>query len=585
MKGFFKIAIRAALFGAAAFAVFACGREIEVKIADQVGNDVIVNTDPSAWVVRFHGVQSETKAQFGDAENGAYPTLWTANDSEVKLSLNYGSAVAADVNRSNDNRSATFDATFDFTSVTAPYVFYSVSPASAAQALSPSRESWKVTIPCEQTPTATSVDEAGIIIAATSIPYDDVAEVSDVDLFFEHLTAYGRLSLANLALSQGETVSAVELTITTPIVGEWYWNTSGSSIVDYGASSTLTINTSRTSDIWFACAPVDVSDEVLVVSVYTNTGVHKQETLFPDNCQFTAGQAAVFSVDMSGAAFTAGTGTSSGSGSFQLITDASTLAAGDEMLIVYTDGNKALGALNTSGNYRDPVDVSISNGSIASEGLATVLTLEAGSTTGTWAFKDGSNYLASQSTANNYLRNSTSITANSSWSISITNDGLATVQAQAGDRNYMLYNPSQPRFTCYDSADKAGMKKVSFYRRSAGGSGQASADPLLDESEYGCYLGTGLTWALDAGAEQVTRDYGTNGVQTYTIIDPSEVEELEIIGYKKSYVKSDSVTVTVCWRKGSNLVHSDAYRVTLVKEVGPKVWLSDGAGKGFIIKK
>ena len=577
MKGFFKTAIRAALFGAAAFAVFACGREMEVKIADQVGNNVIVNTDPSAWVVRFHGVQSETKAQFGDAENGAYPTLWTANDSEVKLSLNYGSAVAADVNRSNDNRSATFDATFDFTSVTAPYVFYSVSPASAAQALSPSRESWKVTIPCEQTPTATSVDEAGIIIAATSIPYDDVAEVSDVNLFFEHLTAYGRLSLANLDLSHGETVSAVELTITTPIVGEWYWNTSGSSIVDYGASSTLTINTSRTSDIWFACAPVDVSDEVLVVSVYTNTGVHKQETLFPDNCQFTAGQAAVFTVDMDGATFTAGTGTGSGSGSFQLVTDASTLAAGDEVLIVYPTGGKALGA--SAGNYRNPEDVTISNNAISDSGGATVLTLAAGSSSGTWAFYDGSYYRSSPTTANNYLHSTlTSVNANASWSIEISG-GTATITAQAGTRTLLKYNSSSPRFSCYSS----GQNDVAIFRRS--GSSPASADPLLDESEYGCYLGTGLTWALDAGAEQVTRDYGTNGVQTYTIIDPSEVEELEIIGYKKSYVKSDSVTVTVCWRKGSNLVHSDAYRVTLVKEVGPKVWLSDGAGKGFIIKK
>ena len=565
MKGFFKIAIRAALFGAAAFAVFACGREMEVKIADQVGNDVIVNTDPSAWVVRFHGVQSETKAQFGEAENGAYPTLWTANDSEVKLSLNYGIAVAADVNRSNDNRSATFDATFDFTSVTAPYVFYSVSPASAAQALSPSRESWKVTIPCKQTPTATSVDEAGIIIAATSIPYDDVAEVSDVDLFFEHLTAYGRLSLANLALSQGETVSAVELTITTPIVGEWYWNTSGSSIVDYGASSTLTINTSRTSDIWFACAPVDVSDEVLVVSVYTNTGVHKQETLFPDNCQFIAGQAAVFTVDMGGAAFTTGTGTGSGSGSGTPVTvSMSTFAA----VSGYVSGDDNVSYEASQGDAQNEPAINSDEIRIYQNGGLLTVTANNGKTISNVTIGSSMATTVQVSLDSGSFGSDNSITAGGTFSTGTISASTVVFKCTGADKSHRLY-----------------LNSLSVtYEGSGSGSG-SSTDPLLDESEYGCYLGSGLTWALNAGAEQVTREYGTNGVQTYTIINPDEVEELEIIGYKKSYVKGDTFTVTVCWRKGSNLVHSDSYSVTLVKEAGPKVWLSTGNGNGFIIKK
>ena len=108
---------------------------------------------------------------------------------------------------------------------------------------------------------------------------------------------------------------------------------------------------------------------------------------------------------------------------------------------------------------------------------------------------------------------------------------------------------------------------------------------MLQESEYGCYLGTSLTWALNAGTEQVTRLYDTNGVQTYTLIDSSEVEELEIVGYKKTFVKGDSFTVYVHWRQGTTVVHSGTYAVTLIKEAGPKVWLSTGNGEGFIIKK
>lgn len=564
-----------ALLLASALAVFSCSREMEVEIPEPVQNN-----DPSAWVVRFSATQTDTKAQFGEAENGAYPTLWTDNDTEVKLSLNYGGVKGAAVTPAGDKRTASFAATFDFTGLTAPYVFYSVSPSSAAKALSPSREAWKVTIPCTQNPTATSVDEAGIILAATSDAFGEVTDISEVNLYFNHLTAYGRLSLANLALESGETVSGVELTVTTPIVGDWYWNTSGSTITDYGASSTLTINTTRTSDIWFACAPVDVSGEMMTVTVFTSLGYHEQLVEFPAGRRFKAGRTAVFSVNMAGASFTASSG-SSGSSAFELVTDASTLAVGDEVLIVSTtpaDEHVALGA--SYGNYRLPASVTVSNNAISDPGEATVLTLKAGTSDGTFAFFDGSYYLSSPTTDKNYLLSElTSVNDNASWTIVISN-GTATVTAKAGSRTLLRYNSSSPRFSCYSSGQTA----VSIYRRSASGGGLSANDPLLQESAYGCYLGTGLEWEYNPGEEQVTRSYDTNGVQTYTLIDPAEVEELEIVGYKKSYVKGDSFTVSVQWRKGISTIHSESYNVTLIKEEGPKVWLSDGT-HGVIIKK
>lgn len=580
MKRLFYTISKAALLGAAAFAVIACGREAEVP--DQVGHDAL--TGPIK-TIRFRAVPVDTRAAFGAEDNNSWPTLWTDNDTELMLSLNYGSAQAAGVTPSSDHKSASFSATIDFTGIDGPYTYYAVSPSTAAQALSPSREAWKVSIPCVQTPGSGTPDEGAIILASASAEYATASEAEVINLFFGHLTAYGCMSLENLALKQGETVTAVELTVTTPIVGDWYWKCSDGQLTDYGASSTLTLSTSGTENLWFGCAPVDVGGEALVVSVYTDQGVYEQLTAFPAGSKFSSGEVAIFSIDMDGADYSVnGSGSGSGSGSFSLVTDASTLSAGDEVLIVYSAGLKALGALNSSGNFRDPVDVSISNNSIASTGSATVLTLCEGSTSGTWAFKDGNNYLTSPSSSNNYLQNSTSVSGNSSWNVSITSAGIATLEAQAGSRTFILYNPSSPRFTCYDSADKSGMKKVSIYRRSGGG-GMSVSDPMLSETEYGCYLGTGLTWTLSAGSEQVTRSYDADGVQTYTLIDPSEVEELEIVGYKKSYVKSDSFTVSVNWRKGITTIHSQSYNMTLIKEAGPKVWLSDGAGNGVIIKK
>ena len=559
----------------AALAAFACSRVMEPEMPDQAGKE----DESPVRVIHFRATPGDTRAQFGTPENGAYPTLWTANDSEVKLSLNYASAQAAEVEPSEDFRTASFDATIDFTDVGGPYTFYAVSPAAAAQALSPSREAWKVSIPCEQTPTAASVDEAGIIIAASSIPFLEAPGTTDaVDLHFDHLTAYGRLSFSNLNLNGG-TVQSVELTATTPFVGDWYWKcTSGHALIDYGASSTLTIQTHLTEGIWFACAPVDMSEQMMEVTVTTDRGSYYRIIEFPANRKFESGRSAVFTIDMADAEFTSSSSTGN---AFTLVTDASELKAGDEVLIVYKAGSKAMGAVSSNSNYREPVDITISTDgtTIASAGSATVLTLVQASN-GTWAFRDGSNYLASASSGNN-LKTSSSVTDYARWAVSISGNE-ATIQAQAGASTYLRYNSNSNalRFSCYNSADS--QKAVSIYRR---GGASASADPMLERSEYGCYLGTGLEWILAPGTDQVTRAYDANGVQTYTLIDPDEVEELEITGYTRSKTKGSAVTVNVHWRKGYATLHSASYSMTVVKEEGPKVWLGDGSGKGFIIKK
>ena len=569
--------MRQAALVSAALLAFSCSREVAFEPESPLQEESSVRT------VHFKAGLVETKAQFGEPEDGAYPTLWTANDQAVKLSLNYRGAVAAGVNPTSDYRSATFDADIDFSGVTGPYTFYSVSPASAAQALSPSREAWKVTIPCVQTPTAGSVDEAGIILAATSASYPDAQSAEDVDLYFNHLTAYGRMSLTGLDLQEGETVSAVELTTTTPIVGDWYWKTAGSSITDYGASSTLTINTASISNIWFACAPVDVSGEIMTISVFTNLGVFEHMIQFPENRRFEAGRTAVFSVDMTDAEFVAAAGSGTPTGDFTLVEDASSLSAGDEIIITNVDATYALGPASTGSTpFRQAVNVSATGKVLDNIGTATVLTLRAGSVSGTWAMDTGDGYLTTTSSKNS-LGVSSSISDESSWSFSIVS-GQAEINAQEGTYSHLRYNYNQgtPRFSAYGASSN--LPSPAVYSRSASAL-PISVDPMLSRSEYGCYLGLGLERSLVPGTDQVTRAYNSYQVLTYTIINPETTEELEISGYAKGLVKGDNCLITVNWRIASSSVLSESYTMKVVKEEGPKVWLSDGTGKGFIIKK
>ena len=162
-----------------------------------------------------------------------------------------------------------------------------------------------------------------------------------------------------------------------------------------------------------------------------------------------------------------------------------------------------------------------------------------------------------------------SITAGGTYSTGTISASTVVFKCTGTDKSHRLY-----------------LNHLSVTYEGEGGSGVSADDPLLQESNYGCWLGSSLEWEYNPGTDQVTRSYAASGVLTYSLVKPSTVEELEIIGYKKIYLKGDSFAVTVNWRRGiSTLVSSGQYMVTLIKEDGPKVWLSTGDGKGFIIKK
>ena len=542
----------AAVLGAAVLCVGSCAQREEVP------------QEQGVRVIHFNATEIRTKAAFGEAENGIRPTLWTDNDTELKLSLNYGSAVAAAVTPSQDHVTASFDASIDFTGITGPYTFYAVSPSSSAKALSPSREAWKVSIPCEQTPSALSADEGAVIIAAASEPFASAASVSSVSMSFTHLTAYGRFSLENLSLGEGETVSAVELTVTTPIVGDWYWacaeGEGGHTLTDYGASSTLTINTSSTSDIWFGCAPVSVGDESLVVEVHTNLGVYEQLTAFPEGCKFTAGECAVFSVDMDGADFTAA-GSSGGGTPVTVSMDTFSSISG------YVDGDTNISYEATQGDALNAPVVNSDEIRIYQNGGLLTVTANNGKTITNVTI--GSSMATSVQVRydDGGFGSSNSITANGTYSTGTISASTVVFKCVGTDKSHRLYLNSL---------------SVTY---GGSGSGSSGPDPLLSETNYGCYLGTGLEWEYNPGTDQVTRSYDDAGFETYTIINPSTVEELEITGYKKGYVKGDgNIPISVHWRRGATTVLSEDYTMKIIREDGPKVWLSDGT-HGVIVKK
>ena len=553
MKKFFQIAVTALM----ALAALSGCRNAEQEVPEA----------SSVKTVRFHAGAAPTRTAFAEAVDGVYQTLWTENDSDILLSLNYGKAEASAVTPSADGTTASFEASFDASATSAPYTFYAVSPASAARAISPSRSAWSVYIAAFQHPSALSVDEDAQLLVAKSAASATLP--GEVDLHFSHLTAYGRIALKNLELGDA-TVSKVDLIFSTPVVGEWYWGEDGA-LTANGDSHTITLDTDASGDLWFACAPVDVSGQTLKLVVFTDQGNLTREITFPEGRKFNSGKVARFSVDMAGIEI-------QGGDTFVLVTDASELQVGDEVLVVSKDGTYALGAQQSS--YRKEVSVNATGGVIADPGEATVLTLELGSAIGTWSFRTGNAYLASTSSGNN-LTEVASKNANASWKVTVSSSATL-IQAQAGGSKLLKHNPSAHRFSCYKNSS-TNVDNVVLYRK---GSVPTSVedDPLTAYDAYGSYL-TGVERTYEPGVDQLLRSY-PDGKLEFAILRAADKEQLVVSGFDPSLAKGDAVTVTVAWRKGLNfLLKEKSFDLKVVKEDGPKVWLGDGSGQGLILKK
>ena len=527
----------------------------------------------SVKTVRFLAGTADTRTAFDEAVNGVYRTRWTANDSDVLLSLNYGKAESSAVTPSADGTTASFEASFDASAATSPYTFYAVSPASAARAISPSRQAWSVSIAAAQKPLATSVDEAAQLLVAKSAASTTLPD--EVNLHFAHLTAYGRISLKNLELGEAVAYKA-ELVFSTPVVGEWYWGEDGS-LTSNGASHTISLDTDVSGDLWFACAPVDVSGQRMALTIFTNQGVLTKEITFPEGRKFTSGKVARFSVDMAGIEL------GGGADAFVLVTKESDLSAGSEIVLLNASNDRAMGAQN--GNYRNAETTGFTlrgNNVTLTGGNVVVLTLEAGTSAGTWSFKASDGYLAATSGSSNHMLTQTKKDKYASWTVTFDANGEVDIQApEAGPRNLMRYNPESPRFSCYKSSSKADLLRI--YQKGGGSTGPVVEDPLVASSAYGSYL-TGAMWTYSKGVDQMVRSY-PDGKLEFVLLNASTKEQLVVSGYDPTLTKGGKAHVSVRYRKGKNVLLDKEYTLTVVKEDGPKVWLGNGFGQGLILKK
>jgi endonuclease I len=152
---------------------------------------------------------------------------------------------------------------------------------------------------------------------------------------------------------------------------------------------------------------------------------------------------------------------------YNIVTDASTLAAGDNIIITASSEDKALSTTQNPNN-RGSVSITKSRTTLTYDSTSTpqIITLEAGTNANTFAFNVGDGYLYAASSSSNYLKTQSSKDDNASWAISITSSGVATITAQgANTSNILKYNTANSGiFACYSS----GQIDVKIYKYSSG---------------------------------------------------------------------------------------------------------------------
>lgn len=220
-----------------------------------------------------------------------------------------------------------------------------------------------------------------------------------------------------------------------------------------------------------------------------------------------------------------------------LVTDASTLAAGDQIVIVASDTDYAMGA--DKGNNRNAVSITKSENTLVINDQVQIITLETGNISNTFAFNTGNGYLYAASSSSNHLKTKSTLDSNGSWKITITSTGVATIISQ-GDytRNWIRKNSSSALFACYSS----GQEDVSIYKlMKSGEGGGETPEPELQERNL-AFSSTTATATVGDDFTEPTLSGATAGV-TYSSSNISVATVDETTG-EVTLVAAGETTIT-----------------------------------------
>lgn len=260
---------------------------------------------------RIEASADDTRTQWSQTHTSPYRMEWCADDRlRIVLSTTDNMAEATIGQLSDDRLSASFDVDIELASMPDKYRLYACCPASAFEGITTAEDDPQqtprldFTVPTHQRPSAQSFDPAAAVIFGSSA--GDIAPASSVAMKFTSIVAYGKITVKDLPLDDGERVRSITLAASQPISGSAAYSfdeetphttaaqsASGSIEMEYATAE-------GTFSAWFAAIPASLRDGWLCVCVKTDRGRYeKLIDLSGKEFTFEHNRILSFTVDMS----------------------------------------------------------------------------------------------------------------------------------------------------------------------------------------------------------------------------------------------------------------------------------------------
>lgn len=406
-------------------------------------------------------------AEVDDNSQFQLPTVSDENKADCQSITNDGKTAAFAIKQTEDATNKSYHAYYPYSAVMR---FYHTSDDKVAF----------INIPDVQKPTELkTVDPAAIVLYANTTVE---TTGSDLDLDFNHVTAYGRLLLRNLSqkLSGDETISSVRFTAfsanstdnvaltgvythfhdndsDTTLNSDDLFNTNSYVTVDYSGISNMPTGSALDNfEVWFATAAVENINKISVRLETTKGKTYRREYDLAGGKEitFSAGKVYSIGVNMANAQEVEMI-----PANFKLVTDVSELNNGDKIILVgISNGNTNKGtyvatAWNTS-KYYSATKINDDTNLTTIEQLVDETTyFEILVDNNNYTFKDGTYYFnTGTGTSGAQGGRSTNLDDYAKWTISIDNSNLATITNVKNSDFGFYFNSSSPRFSSYKNA-------------------------------------------------------------------------------------------------------------------------------------
>ena len=280
---------------------------------------------------------------------------------------------------------------------------------------------------------------------------------------------------------------------------------------------------------------------------------------------------------------------------FNLVTDVTTLADGDHIILVNTaeDGTAvAMGAAKT--NNFGSVDVVVNGNKVQTE-KANIITLVKNGDN--WNLKAAEGYLYAASSSSNHLKAEETVdnNGNANAAISIADNAASIVFQGTNSHKYLRYNPNNgsPIFSCYEEGKQ---NPVYIYKTTE--EIITVADPTFDPASKEFEESIDVTINAEEGA---TIKYALNDGEFQNYSAPIHLTETTTIKAQafKGEVESNVVTATYTKKEATDAIttlkqaneqkdgtdFTFAGDAVVTAQQGKYLWLRDASGYGLIYGK